>query len=134
MDISSFDDLLAAARAQSEPQRLLFAFTRAELPDDASAEQRAQFELGYGGALVPAVCVDKGLNELSTFEAFVEESRQFSLDWAIVFAATLPGRDGKSPTTADAEEPLNQMVAAIKAGTISGFIPFNNKGEPVRLG
>ena len=134
MDISCFDDLLAAARAQSEPQRLLFVFTRAELPDDATAEQRAGFASGQGGALVPAVCVDKGLDEIPSFAAFVEESLQFSLDWVVVFAATISGHDGKAPTTADAEGPLNQMVAAIKAGTVSSFIPFNNRGEAVQLG
>ncbi len=133
MDISSFDDLLAAARAQPTPQRLLFVFARAELPDNADAAQRAGFEAGHGGALAPAVCADKTLDELSTFEAFAEESRQFSLDWVIVFVASLSGRDGQLPSSADAEEPLNQMVASIKAGQVSGFIPFNTRGEPVQL-
>lgn len=36
MDISSFDDLLHAARLQPEPQRLLFVFVGVELPDDAT--------------------------------------------------------------------------------------------------
>jgi len=134
MDISSFDDLIAAARAQPEPQRLLFVFTRAELPDDASPAQREAFAQGHGGALVPAVCVDKALDEVGSFAEFVEESRQFSLDWVIVFAASLSGRDGKVPSSADAEGPLNEMVAAIKGGAIQGFIPFNTRGEPVQLG
>lgn len=134
VDISSFDDLLAAARQQAQPQRLLFAFAHAELPDDASPEQRAAFEAGHGGALVPSVCVDKTLDELSSFEAFAEESRQFSLDWVIVFAASLSGRDGQPPSAAEAEAPLQKMVASIKAGDIGAFIPFNRQGEPVRLG
>ena len=33
MEISSFDDLLRAARQQPEPQRLLFVFAGAELPE-----------------------------------------------------------------------------------------------------
>ncbi len=53
MDISSFDDLLHAARLQPEPQRLLFVFVGVELPDDATPAQRARFEQGQGGALVP---------------------------------------------------------------------------------
>jgi hypothetical protein len=36
MNISSFDDLLRAAREQSEPQRLLFVFANAVLPDDST--------------------------------------------------------------------------------------------------
>ena len=61
MTISSFDDLLLQARQQAEPQRLLFVFSGAELPDDATAQQRARFEAGAGGALTPLMCVDKTL-------------------------------------------------------------------------
>ena len=53
VEISSFDDLLRAARSQPEPQRLLFVFAGAELPEDCTPEQRARFEAGQGGALTP---------------------------------------------------------------------------------
>lgn len=43
---SLFDQLLQAAAAQPEPQRLLFVFAEAELPGDADAAQRARFEAG----------------------------------------------------------------------------------------
>ena len=65
--IASFDDLLQAARAQTAPQRLLLVFAGAELPDDASATQRAEFEAGQGGALVPLMCVDKRPEEITSF-------------------------------------------------------------------
>ena len=54
VEISNFDDLLRAARAQPQPQRLLFVFAGAELPDDSTPEQRAAFESGEGGALAAA--------------------------------------------------------------------------------
>jgi len=54
MNISSFDDLLRAAREEAEPQRLLFVFANAMLPDDSTPEQRLRFETGQGGALAPA--------------------------------------------------------------------------------
>ena len=44
MNITRFDDLLRSAREQSEPQRLLFVFTSAGVPDDATPEPRAHFE------------------------------------------------------------------------------------------
>jgi hypothetical protein len=44
MDISTFDDLLAAARTQPLPQRLLMVFAAVELPDDATPAERAAFE------------------------------------------------------------------------------------------
>jgi hypothetical protein len=96
--IDSFDDLLSAARRQPEPQRLLFVFAGAELPDGSTAEQRRRFEAGAGGALVPLLCVDKTPEELGSFAALVDESRLLGLEWAVVFVASLAGRDRRAPT------------------------------------
>ena len=135
MEITSFDDLLRAAHAQPEPQRLLFVFAAAELPDDATPEHRAEFEAGHGGALVPRMCVDKAPHEIDSFDALVRESGQFDNgDWKMVFAAALPGTQHHAPTSADAEAPLQAMVESIRAGAIGNFIPFNRQGKPVQLG
>jgi hypothetical protein len=133
MDIACFDDLLQAARGQPQPQRLLFVFAGAELPEDSTPEQRARFDAGEGGALVPLMAADKAPGELSTFAALVEESLQFGPDWAVVFAASLAGRGGRSPTSQEAERPLQAMVEAIRAGAIGGFIPFDRRGDAVLL-
>ena len=133
MDISNFDDLLRAARTQPEPQRLLFVFARAVLPDDSTPEQRARFEAGEGGALAPLMSVDKTPEELGTFAALVEESRRFGPDWAIVFVASLPGRAGRPPTSKEADQPLQRMIESIKAGSIGSYLPFDRRGEPVLL-
>ncbi|MGQ4877798.1 hypothetical protein ACOJCM_04400 [Billgrantia sp. LNSP4103-1] len=87
--ISRFADLLDEARRQPEPQRLLFVFTRAELPDNPSAEQRRRFEQGEGGVLTPVLCVDKTPDELSDMEALVAESQRTEIDWDIVFVGAL---------------------------------------------
>lgn len=131
MNISSFEDLLAAARQQSEPQRLLFVFTGAELADDSSAEQRARFQAAQGGALVPLMSVHKTPDEIESFSALEAESRQFAKDWVIVFVAGLSGRDGVAPSSADATQPLERMMASIKSGQLAGFIPFDRQGQPV---
>ena len=134
MQIASFDDLLQAARAQPELQRLLFVFAGAELPDDATPAQRASFAAGQGGALVPLMFVDKGPDELSSFGDLVDESKQFGKDWQMVFAAALPGTPQRAPSSEDAEEALQKMVEDIKRGAHGSFIPFNRQGEPVQLG
>lgn len=129
MNISSFDDLLRAAREQSEPQRLLFVFANAVLPDDSTPEQRARFEAGQGGALTPLMSVDKTPEELSTFTALVEESRPFGHDWAIVFVASLSGHEGQSPTSEEADRSLQRMIESIKTGVFGSFIPFDRHGQ-----
>ena len=134
MDIENFDDLLRAARAQPEPQRLLFVFAAAELPDDCTPAQRASHAAGHGGALVPLMSVDKDPGDLATFEDLVQESRQFPGDWSMVFVAGLSGRDGRAPTSAEADRSLERMTESVKAGSFGAFLPFNRQGLPVRFG
>lgn len=134
MNISSFDDLLHAARLQDEPQRLLFVFAGAELPDDSTPEQRAGFEAGEGGALVPLMCVDKSPVEIDNFGALADEADTLGPPWRIVFVAALSGTHGGSPTSADAELPLQRMEEAIRLGAHANYIPFDRQGQPVFFG
>ena len=133
LSISSFEDLLRAARQQPEPQRLLFVFMSAELPEDCTPEQRQRFAAGAGGTLVPLMCVDKASHELTTFAALAEESRESAPVWAMVFVACLAGQVGRAVTHDDAEAPLQRMVDAIKAGSHGSFIPFDRDGQPVQF-
>ena len=133
MSISSFDDLLRSAREQPEPQRLLFVFATAGVPEDATAEQRQRFDAGQGGTLTPLMFVDKAPEELASFETLLDESRQLDHAWDIVFVAALSGTDDVAPTSLQAEAPLQRMVESIKAGSIGGFIPFDVRGQPVQF-
>lgn len=134
MDISTFDDLLAAARAQAQPQRLLFVFAGIELPEDATPDQRRRFQQGQGGALVPQMCVDKSPDELASFDQLRQEAASLGQPWGMVFAAAMSGAPGKAPTSADADAPLQKMVEAIRQGQIQAYIPFDGEGRAVRLG
>jgi len=134
VNIASFDDLLRAAGDQEEPQRLLFVFAAAGIADDATPAQRERFETGRGGTLTPSMCVDKLLHEVATFEALLEESRQFDQAWDIVFVAALSGAGGAPPTTEQAGTALQRMVDSIKSGRIGGFIPFDARGQAVQFG
>ncbi len=133
MDIQHFDDLLRAARAMPEAQQLLFVFAGAELPADASARQRADFEAGIGGELAPLMCVDKSATELDSFDALALEAARAGPPWAIVFSAALAGRVGAAPNSGEIEDALQRMVDSIKDGRIDGLLPFDRSGLPVRL-
>lgn len=133
MNISSYADLLEAARQQTEPQRLLFVFAEAELPKGYTEAQSQQFQAGTGGVLTPRMSTDKALDELGEFSALVEESRRTGQDWQIVFVAALAGRAGAMPSTEDAQEPLKTMISAIQNGAISNYLAFDREGELVRF-
>lgn len=126
-----FQQLLQAASVQPEPQRLLFVFARAELPPDATQAQRDEFRAGRGGALEPLACVDKGLDDLTSFEALVAESRYACPPWQVVFVAGLPGRDGRMPSPETVDAGLDAMVEGVRAGRFGGFLALNPAGEPL---
>ncbi|MBW4934277.1 ribonucleotide reductase subunit alpha [Marinobacter sp. F4206] len=131
--ISSYRDLVQASRGQTDAQRFLFVFCRAELPDDASVEEKEAFERGEGGALTPVICVDKSPDEAPDFPALVEESRATGQAWDVVFVAAMSGRGGMEPSTDEAQQPLTMMVESIRLGHISNYLPLNTRGEAVAL-
>ena len=131
MDIQCFNDLLSAASAQSEPQRLLFVFVSAELPEDATDSEKQRHAQGQGGSLRPVLCVDKLPAEVTDFASLRAESERTQMQWDLVFAAGLSGRGGHAPSSDEAEQPLKMMVGAIETGSIGNFIAFDRQGESV---
>ena len=134
MNITNFDELLAAARAQPTAQRLLLVFASAGLAADATPQQRSAYAEGHGGELTPLMCVDKSADDIASFAALVDESRQAGPPWAIVFAAALSGTAGAAPDREAAEAPLRRMVESIRSGALDGMVAFDQAGEAVRLG
>ena len=132
--ISSYSDLIQASYSQQEPQRLLFVFCRAELPDEASPEEKAAFERGEGGALTPVVCVDKTPDEAPDFDVLHEESRATGQAWDVVFVAAMSCRGGTPPSSDEAQQPLTMMVESIRLGHISNYLPLDSNGNAVSLG
>ncbi|MBQ0711802.1 MAG: ribonucleotide reductase subunit alpha [Porticoccus sp.] len=126
---------MSAANQQPEPQRLLFIFLRASLPDDHGEKDASRFHSGQGGALQPIMCVDKTLGELSIFSALVAEAERIEKDWQIVLVAGLAGKNGVAPSSDDAEEPLKMMLHAVEnGGDLSKYMAFDREGVPVQFG
>jgi hypothetical protein len=128
-----FSDLLAAAHAEPEPQRLLLVFAAAELPRDATPAERAQFERGEGGALAPVICVDKRPEEIADFAALCAEAGHTAQHWDILFVAAMSGRGGHAPSNDEAVQPLRMMVEQIGAGHIARFLAVDRNGDLVQL-
>lgn len=135
MNISSFDDLLQAARGQPDAQRLLFVFTRVDAPPpDALPQQHAAYKEGRGGTLTPLACLNKTPDEIGTFDQLNAEAIEHVPDWSIVFVAALGGSPGQAPASEQAETPLNSMVEMIKSGRIDGLVPFDTNGDVLVFG
>lgn len=135
--ISNFDDLLQAARAEPLPQRLLLVFAGAELPTDADAEQRARFEAGEGGALVPLMCVDKRPDELTTFAQLCNEADGMHSGWRMVFAGALSGSVGQPPSDQSVDQAFERLLGLIQAGqmdqVLAQTLAFTRDGAAVSL-
>ena len=128
-DSSPFQQLIAAAATQSTPQLLLFVFAGAELPEDATPQQRTAFESGHGGELTPLMCTEKKLAELSSFDALAAESRRAGPPWQVMFAAGLGGRGSELPSAAEVESALTTMVERVRSGAVGGLMALSNQGE-----
>ncbi len=133
MPISSFDDLLLAACQQAQGQRLLLVFADAVLDADATPAQRAAFAQGTGGALVPAMCVDKTPDEIGNFEQLQQQASQFNAPWQVLFASTLSGTGSEPPSSQTAEAALTRMVEAIKRGDLANMVTFDRLGQAIEL-
>lgn len=133
VNISSYESLLEAANKQAKPQRLLFVFTKAGLPDDHTRDQEKQFNARKGGTLTPVMCVDKLASERMGFASLVEESRQTEMDWDIVFVACMDSQSGIAPNNGETEQPFKAMISSIQSGSIGNYLAFNRDGEMIRF-
>ena len=133
MTITTFDDLLAAARSQTEPQRLLLVLAGAAPGSEPTPAQQSACEQGHGGELTPLMCVDKGTDELTGFAALVEQSKLAGPPWAILFAAALSGTAAAPADSRAAEAPLQRMVDNIRSGVLGNMIAFDTAGNAVTL-
>jgi hypothetical protein len=125
--VTNFQSLISAARQQSQPQRLLFLFAKAETEKEGKSDTQR-------GTLSPLMCVDKLPEELTTFAEFSDEADSISPDWDFMLAAGLSGNNGKPPSSEDAEAFLNQMVDNLTSGQdLSRYVIFDRNDNPVLI-
>ena len=135
MELSSFDDLLRMATQQDSLQRLLLVFCQAELPEDATPQQKAEFEAGEGGVLVPVASVDKFPEALGSFADLNADTAQHGIDWNVLFVAAMNREENEgADQIAAVDQTLEAMVSAIKAGQVDAFVPFDPSGAVVAMG
>ena len=135
INITNYESLLSVAKEQAEPQRLLFVFLETSLPKDHHGDEAIRFHSGQGGELQPVMCVDKTLDELSSFSDLVAESERVGKNWQIVLVACLSGRNGIEPSSDEATQPLKMMVQTVETGgQLSNYMAFDREGAPVQFG
>lgn len=134
IEITDYKTLLQVGRQQNDPQRFLFVFLQASLPDDHKDEDKQRFHSGQGGELKAIMCVDKNLTELTDFADLVTESEQMEQDWSMVLVACLSGMNGIPPTSEEAEQPLKTMVQSVQnGGDLSKYLAFDKQGVLLHL-
>lgn len=83
---------------------------------------------------MPLMCVDKAVEELTTFAALTEEAKQMNDEWQIVIIAAMSGRAGILPNSDEAKQPLEMMVKTVEqGGDLSRFVAFDKLGDPIHF-
>jgi hypothetical protein len=127
--------MLASARQQPEPQRFLFVFLDAVLPEEHTPEEAFLFSQGQGGELQPVMNLTRGLDELTTFKNLAADIAQKEQGWQIVLVACVSGENSKEPTAEEVAGPLQVLEHAIRmGGDISAYTAFDRDGEQVQFG
>jgi hypothetical protein len=122
MKITSFEDLLAAAAAQEQPQRLLFAFSMAESAPGHSGRDAPQ-------TLIPVMCADKASDEVASFGQLASEASEIGAQWDMVMVSALAGEAGVQPPAGTVEQALRRMLRAIQDGQLEWMLAFNRQGQ-----
>ncbi len=127
--------MLTAARQQPEPQRFVFVFLDAALPEEHTPEEAFLFSQGQGGQLQPVMNLSKELDELTTFENLAADTSQEGQDWQVVLVACVSGENGRAATAAEVEGPLQVLEHTIRmGGDISAYTAFDRDGEHIQFG
>ncbi len=124
---SNFMELVKAAKAQPEPQRLLFLLAQSERSNKAHKSNAK-------GTITPVMCVDKEPEELTGFSRFVSEADSMSKNWDMMLVAGMNGEGGKAPTTEDAEPLLNKMANDLMSGQdLSRYLILDRNEDQVNI-
>lgn len=125
MKIASFEDLLAAAAAQEQPQRLLFAFSMAEAAPGCRGADAPQ-------TLIPVMCADKPAGEVASFGQLAGEAAEIGAQWDMVMVSALSGAAGVQPPPDTVEQALRRMLRAIQDGQLDWMLAFDREGRLLR--
>lgn len=130
--IESFDELIALARAEPDPARLLTVLVKAEV---AYRRQRDTAEpMVDEGCLVPVMVRDWPVTTSLSLAEITKTADAVESSWQFLMTAVMPGRSGQPPSSAACEPHLERMARALMIGEgLQDFIFFDRTGEPVSI-
>ena len=129
MSRDTFSLYLQDALKQTEPQMLIFVFTRLVLDDNATAEQRLAFEQDEGGRLLPVSCAYRLPAELSDFNALNGISGSVDRTWDVVFISSIIEPSSQKPVSVDVNQVLQGMIDFVASGQVKQFLALDKQGE-----
>lgn len=130
--LESFDDLLAMARAEPDPCRLLTVLVKAETAYRRRADENEA--MMDEGLLQPVMVRDWAVTDDLCLADIVTGADSVTSDWRFLMTAILPGSRGTAPTPAECEPHLERMATALTIGAdLGAFVFFDREGGPVSI-
>ncbi len=129
MSQDTFSLYLQDALKQTDPQMLIFVFTRIVLDDNATAEQKLAFERGEGGRLLPVSCAYRLPAELSNVNTMNDLSGSIDRAWDVVFVSSIIDPSSQQPVSVDVAQVMQGMIDFVANGQVQQFLALNQQGE-----
>jgi hypothetical protein len=129
--LDSLDDLLALARAEPDPCRLLTVIVKADpVHQNVNGKEEAMDE----GVLQPLMVRDWPVTGDLSMESIVAAADEVTSDWRFLMTAILPGANGTAPTPDECTPHLEHMAKALTLGDgLGAFVFFDREGTPVQV-
>ncbi len=126
---SPFKQLIKAAKAQSQPQRLLFVLAKTDTSQSQTLTDQSE-----RGTISPVMCVDKLPQDLTSLKNFINEADAINKAWDFILIAGMNGENGKAPSTDEAEPLLNKMANDLVQGQdLSRYLILDRNDNQINI-
>jgi hypothetical protein len=124
--MSQFELLINGAKNEEQPQKMLFLFAKAT---NMFEEGKSSYQ---SGTIEAVLCVDKFLEELTTFKDLVLEADEYIKNWDLIFVSTVSGENNVVPRPEVVDAALHKMSNAFANGDdLSQYVIWNRKEQAI---
>lgn len=119
---TDFERFLEFAKSKGGAQCLCAVICEAEILEDAG-----------GISLSPVTCIDKVLEQISSFQDLINAGSLIGHDWEVMCITMLESESGQVPTAIETNKRLDVMLEFIRQGKANKLVIFDRNQQFIKL-